>query len=320
MTASPPRVGTMPAGTPTLENSTTLARLARPRSPEKTILAVIADPHIATRAENTWKQFDQTERLLTRAVSKVQMMDVDGVVILGDLTKDGELWNFDKYDEIIDPVAAPTVTLPGNHDAPKQFDNHPGQPLEEFRQRYTQSRYPIIKRLDSIELIGLNTAFHPESHLSNSHGGKVSTRQLHRLDQLLSETTTPIVFMHHNLHELPHNPGGDWQNFPVKDPCRLRAILSEHDANIVLSGHQHLVGTHQREGVRELIAPAVCSYPISILTVEIGPSGTTVVIHPLGDSSMQETAYKQAISGNKMGRGIAARAGIALESLPLLNE
>ena len=320
MTPSTPDVGTVPIDVPVLQDRTALAHLNHPQTDDETTIAVIADPHIATRAENTWKQFAQTEQLLERAVEKVRTLDVDGAIVLGDLTKDGELWNFNRYDALIESVSAPMVTIPGNHDVPKGFDTHPGRSPDTFGKRYAQGRYPVLKRLGSIDVIGLNTASHPEGKLRDSHGGCVSDQQRRELDQLLSRATTPVVTMHHNLFELPHNPGGAWRNFPLDDPVPLRATLADHDVELVLSGHQHLLGTDQRDGIRELLAPAVCSYPISMLTLHIGPSGTTVYVHPLGGRADQQTAYERAINGNAMGRGIAARAGIAIESLPLVDE
>lgn len=320
MTSPTPEVGTVPVDVPVLENQTALAYLDRPRADDQTTIAVIADPHISTREQNTWKQFSQTEQLLEQAVKKIQTLDVDGAIVLGDLTKDGELWNFKRYDALIEPVSVPMVTIPGNHDVPKSFDTHQGQSVDQFAKRYSQDRYPTLKRLGSVDVIGLNTASHPDGRLHNSHGGRISAQQRRELDQMLSRDTTSVVTMHHNLYELPHNPGGDWQNFPLNNPGPLRATLANHNVGLVLSGHQHLPGTDRRNGVRELLAPAVCSYPISILTLHIGPSGTTVHIHPLGGEADQQTAYEQAINGNTMGRGIAARAGIAIESLPLVDE
>lgn len=320
MTPSTSGVGTVPVDAPVLKGRTALAHLNRPQTDNETTIAVIADPHVSKRAENTWKQFDQTEQLLERAVEKIQTLDVDGAIVLGDLTKDGELWNFERYDTLIDPLSVPLVTIPGNHDVPKSFDTHPGQSPDQFGKRYAQDRYPVLNRLESVDIIGLNTASHPDEKLRDSHGGRISDLQRQELDQMLSRATTPVVTMHHNLFELPHNPGGDWQNFPLNDPEPLQATLANHDVKLVLSGHQHLLGTDRRGGVRELLAPAVCSYPISMLTLHIGPSGTTVYIHPLGDETNQQKAYEEAIDGNTMGRGIAARAGIAIESLPLVNE
>jgi len=89
------------------------------QSPTPTRLAVIADPHLATDASGTWKCYHRTEAFLERAVDEVRSREPDGIVVAGDLTKDGEPHNFRRYDELVDPLGS-VVTIPGNHDVPSR--------------------------------------------------------------------------------------------------------------------------------------------------------------------------------------------------------
>ena len=320
MTPTQPAVGTVPLDVPAFTQETVVAKLARPQADEKTTIAIVADPHIATQAQGTWKRFDLTEQWLKRAVTAINNSDIDGVAVLGDLTKDGEPYNFDRFDELVATLDAPLVTVPGNHDSPKSIDKYEGLSTTEFCDRYAPNGYPVAEQLGSIDLIGLNTAIHPDGLHHDNHGGSVPELQRQALDRKLRSSNAPVVIMHHNLYELPHNPGGSWSTFPVDNPEPLHNTLVKNGAKLVLSGHQHLIGTKSRSGVREILVPALCSYPHSILTLEVGPHGTTIRLLPLATSQEVQAAYEASINDTPMGRGIAARAGIALESLPLVDE
>ena len=72
----------------------TMACPAASTAATRTRLAVVADPHVATRASGTSKLFDHTERHLRNAVADAAARDVNAVVSVGDLTTDGEPWNY----------------------------------------------------------------------------------------------------------------------------------------------------------------------------------------------------------------------------------
>jgi len=305
-------------GPTVLDGETTVARLDRPRAPESTRIAVVSDPHVATEETGTWKVFDRTERNLQRAVAAVADRNVDGVVVPGDLTKDGEPRNFDRYDELVTPFDVPAVTLPGNHDVPKTFDDHEVPSLAAFVDRYADGeKYPVRAEVGSVDVIGLNTAARWDGGLEDTWGGRVSDRQLAALDAALADAATPVVALHHNLYALPDNPGGDWTNFPLNDGDALHAVLHDHDVPLVVSGHQHVPALGVRDGVREVTAPAVCSYPYALLVLEIGPAGTTVSMVPLAAAAETVESYRAAVDGVPMGRGIARRTERRLDSLPL---
>ncbi len=303
-----------------LDGETTFARFDRPCAPTTTRLAVVADPHVATDATETWKVFHRTERNLRRAVAAVDDRDVDGLVVAGDLTKDGEPRNFDRYDELVAGVDVPTVTVPGNHDVTKAFDDHEAPPVETFAERYADGDYPVRTRMGAVDVIGLDSAAGRDGALRDTWGGAVSDRQLDALDGMLADAETPLVVLHHNLYPLPDNPGGEWANFPLDDADALHSVLRDYDVPLAVSGHQHVPEVGVRDGVREVIAPAVCSYPHAVLLVEIGPAGTTVTMVPLATPAEIDESYRLGTGGTPLGRGIAARTDRRLESLRLASD
>lgn len=86
---------------------------------------------------------------------------VDAVVIAGDLTHDGFQPEFERFDELVADLDRPWTAIPGNHDVPKSYDNHPGIGLNAFRRRYLSDgvahagtcEYPVDLRVGDLRLV-----------------------------------------------------------------------------------------------------------------------------------------------------------------------
>ncbi|USZ70482.1 metallophosphoesterase family protein [Natronosalvus halobius] len=269
-----------------------LARLERPRTPEPTTLAVGSDVHLATDATGTWKVFHRTERHLRAAVRCVNERDVDGVLLAGDLTRNGTRAEFDRFDGLatFDP---PTVAIPGNHDEPTTFDERESLPIDAFEGRYTPGGLPFRVRVGGLEVIGLDShAAEPDSP-AETWDGRVDAETLMWLDETLETTPVDatIVAIHHNLpatgrlyerwrDELPVD--GRVPGFSNPEP--LLEVLADHDVGLVVTGHLHFPAIESSGGVRELTVPAVSSFPHALLVLEVDERGTTVRQVPLTDS------------------------------------
>lgn len=297
-----------------------LARLEAPRSSTRTRVGVIADPHLSTRAYGTWKVYHRTDQWLSRAVEILDARDVDVALIAGDLTKDGEWWNFDRFDEHVGDLEAPIEVIPGNHDVPKVFDDHDVPSIEAFEDRYTPDGLPFATGIDDVTLIGLNSATMPDGSLAHTWGGAVSREQLRWLEGVLEETSTPIVAVHHNLFDLPEHDGSPWDNFPLRNAGELFDVLADHGVSLVVSGHHHVPAATRNDGVCEVILPAVCSFPHAVATIDVDERGTTVTMHPVATPAELIEGYEFATEGKEMGREIAAFARTRLEQFPLLEE
>ncbi|WP_211237141.1 metallophosphoesterase family protein, partial [Halalkalicoccus jeotgali] len=137
-----------PAGAPILDpEGIVLARFARPRTDEPTRIGVLSDIHVSTRERGTDRLLHCTERRLETAISRLDNADLDCVVFAGDLTKDGEPWNLERFGEIVSALETPFLATPGNHDVPKSFDDHSSVPVETFYERYTPSGLPAVERV-----------------------------------------------------------------------------------------------------------------------------------------------------------------------------
>jgi Icc protein len=272
-----------------------LGRFSEPRG-RATTLAVIADPHVSPTAEGTWKLYHRTEARLQAAIADINRLAVDAAVIVGDLTRDGHPREFDRLDELLDTCAVPVLAVPGNHDVSKEHDDHRTPSLLEFVSRYTPGSLPFVKRVGSVDVIGLNTASMPDESLDGTHRGAVSQPQLDWLERTLPGMETPIVAMHHTAaagSDHTHR-GMKSDEYRMANAEQLAAVLGKHDVPLCLTGHIHWPSVAPFTGGYEIVAPATCSFPQAYLLVHVEPRGTTIEIVPLADQSGLIEAYDAA--------------------------
>jgi 3',5'-cyclic AMP phosphodiesterase CpdA len=302
-----------------VEAGRVLTRIPGLRAPERTRLAVLADPHLAARAEGTWKCYHRTERFLERAVEGVGEVAPDATIVAGDLTKDGEEYNFDRYDEVAAPLADP-LTIPGNHDVPKEYVEHDVMPVADFADRYTDDGYPFRRRVGGVDVFCLNSAAAPDGSLRDTWGGRVSEAQLEWLTDRLPADRLSVVAVHHNLFAQPEHRADDhdfWWNFPLENRTAVQEVLADAGPVLVLSGHHHIPSYRSEGDVHEVVAPALCSYPPSYLVVDVGPEGTVVHRIPVTTPTERTEAYTLGASGKELGQAVVELAADRLGSEPL---
>lgn len=313
---------------PGVHPGSVVATLAEPTADRTTRLAVVGDPHVATRAEGTSKLFDRTERHLRNAVADIRERDVDAVVSVGDLTKDGERWNFAAVDEILDEVDAPLYAVPGNHDVPKAGDEHESLPVAEFAARYAPGgEFPFSTSVGDVDLVGLNTAGTAE-FLRETHDGALDPDRLSRVASELDEATNPIVLSHHNLPAMfdqfrAYRDAVDSEmGIPpvTRDGDVFVETLAAADPAVLLTGHLHMPSTATQGGVREVMAPTTCSFPQSYLTLTVGRTGTVVRLHPVASREGIRHAYAVRSTDSTGSRGQTAMAAERLAAFPLVEE
>lgn len=289
-----------------VEHGLPVAHLQRPATARPTTLAVVSDLHVTPHAHGTWKVFHRTEERLRTALFDSRRFDLDGVVVLGDLTKDGAPEEFGRTREVAATLDVPLLGVPGNHDVAKSgAANTP--PLADFVTRYTPGTLPFRQRLGGVDVLGLNSASMPDGSLADTHDGAISTEQLAWLDGVLEDIDVPLITLHHNLtsptaqmNELPET-----RAFQLRNASELAAVLDAHDVSTVLSGHLHWPTVGMTGDIREVIAPAACSFPQAYLLVHVGPRGTTVVMRQLTDRAGLAEAYRYLCRNRRRGQQAA---------------
>ncbi|QLG26972.1 metallophosphoesterase [Halorarum halophilum] len=306
-----------------------MARLRRPRTEERTRLAVVADPHLSTRAEGSSKLFEHTVESVEKAIADANGRNVDAMVCVGDITKDGEPWNYGRFDELLADLDAPFYAVPGNHDVPKDGDEHETMPVSAFADRYAPpgQGFPFHVRVGSLDLLGLNTAG-SRSFLHDSHEGLVTDDQLAWLAERLPEVGTPVVLAHHNLPAM-YGQLREQRDLAEPDmfvPPELRNpepfidLLNEHDVSLLFTGHLHMPSAAREGSVRELMVPTTCSFPQGYLLVEAGPEGTDVRFVPVTDFAGTVRAYRERSTDSVTARGLTGMAAARLAQFPLVEE
>jgi len=306
---------------------TLMARLDRPTAPERVRLAVIADPHVSTRAEGTSKLFEHSLDHFEAAIDDIARRDVDAVLSPGDLTKDGEVWNADAVADALDALDVPVYAVPGNHDVPKDGDDHDAISVDTFADRFGPGTYPFHEKVGGLDVLGLNSAGSGD-HLVDTHDGHVDADQREWLAGKLQRTDDPLIVVHHNLtavtDQLRRHRDRVVEDMAIPPTMReidpFVDVLANGDAALVLTGHFHLPLTGVDRGVREIATPTTCSFPQSYLLVNITPRGTDVRLVPIADQDGLELAHDRRARDSTTARGLTSIGAARLASMPLAVE
>jgi len=314
--------------TPGDGSGTVMARLAAPTAPTETTLALVADPHVGVRSEGTSKIFQHTERHFRNALADADARGVDAVLSVGDITKDGEPWNYDAVDAAVADLDVPFYSVPGNHDVPKARDGHDTMPVAAYADRYAPGgEYPFHVEIGGVDVVGLNTAG-DAGYLYDSHDGGIPEGRRDAVRAAIGAADDPVVLSHYNLptmfdqlrahrdaveHAMPLPP-------ETRDPEAFVETLAAGDPAVVFTGHLHMPATAEQGGVRELMVPTTCSYPQAYLTATVGPDGTTVRFHAVAGREGVRHAYAVRTADSITSRGLTAIAADRLARFPLVEE
>jgi Icc protein len=155
------------------------------------LIAQITDTHISTPGSRNDSHFRTAEHL-ERAVAHLNALAPRPGVVLatGDLVERGQLDEYERLRELLQPLAMPVLLIPGNHDDRQNlvqvFDRHRYLPRDGGFIQYVVDDWPV-------RLVALDTLIPGES------GGRLCAERLHWLDAQLTgapERVT-VVLMHH---------------------------------------------------------------------------------------------------------------------------
>lgn len=191
----------------------------------KRVIAHLSDIHFG----------DQHEPALAGATDWLREREFDLIVVSGDLTRFGEVAEFEAAAEWLAALAAPTLVTPGNHDAPylawaeriaapfRRYERHIGPaPAQGWRSAGLAAR-------------GVNTARGAQPRLNWSKG-QIADRQAKAAAQwFLPDDLVRIVVAHHPLIEMLGGP----MTARVWGGERAARRFAEGEVDLVLSGHVH---------------------------------------------------------------------------------
>lgn len=193
--------------------------------------------------------------LLKKALVGLRLLDVDHLVITGDVAHCGLAPEFIEMRAILDVTGWRTpeelTIIPGNHDRFNLYERLPSDPMEKFFD-VVQSRHPRLKTLpEGIALIELDTNRdrHDDRHFAESFMpnsvGRIYPEEVDFIakQQGVTRGMRTIMLLHHHVsddwHGLNIESVGGLMN-PVEGVNDFLAASELLDPNaLILHGHKH---------------------------------------------------------------------------------
>lgn len=226
------------------------------------LIAHLSDPHIKQPGRLAYRQVD-TAAMLARCVGAINRLDPapDLVVITGDLTDIGSPEEYAHLKRLLEPIAAPLIVIPGNHDE-----------REAMRAAFAEDGYlppsgflQFAIEHGGLRIIGLDTVIPGEG------GGELCARRLSWLDDTLGELPQmpTLILMHHP----PFATGiGHMDRVGLQGKEAFAEILSRHaQVELVLCGHLHRT-IHARAGGRAVLTCPSTAHQVALDLRDEAPS------------------------------------------------
>jgi Icc protein len=249
----------------------------------------ITDPHLYGRADGKLRGVETDASL--RAVLDAafdEVPDYSAILATGDLVQDDPA-GYLRFRSIFGSLGKPVLCIPGNHDEPAAMERElRGEPF----------RICGAHRIGGWQFVML------DSYESGHVGGRLSGRELARLDAALAGSDAPaIVCLHHH----PVAMGSIWlDGIGLANADEFWRIIDAHTAvRAVLWGHVHQVYDDVRGRVRLLATPSTGAQflPASErYAVDSRPPAYRLL--DLSDDGRIETAVRW-IDGNTVSRAAA---------------
>lgn len=186
----------------------------------------------------------------------------DLVVVTGDLTSEGHVYEFEKARAYLGRLKTRSLlVVPGNHDARNE-----GYVL--FEEMFG-TRYPTYED-DTVAICGIDSS---QPDIDDGHVGR--SNYPHIVEKLARPGKTRILAMHHHLIPIPGT--GRERHIPTDAGDVLRLCVDNH-VDVVLSGHKHLPYIWNLENTHFITAGTATSrrlkgrsFPsFNVITVEPG--------------------------------------------------
>jgi len=235
--------------------------------------AVASDLHIALTHTiwNNPSRFHLVEvgiPALEMVFQHLAQLDLDFLLLPGDLTQHGEAQNHAWLKERLAELPFPVYVVPGNHDIPLLLPNQVSIGWADFPYFYQKFGYEeptklyyTCEVLAGVRLIGLN------SNQFNEEGkqiGRLDNAQIEWLKGVLATAKEDVilVMIHHNVVE--HLPGQSQhtmgRRYMLENAPELLDIL-RGKVQLVFTGHLHVQDIAYQRGIYDITTGSLVSYP-----------------------------------------------------------
>ena len=203
-----------------------------------TVIAHISDLHTS--------KSDFDEEVLMKAVSEINHLQPDMMVLTGDLTDNGYYVEFEQAKKYLELFEAPLFAVPGNHDARNLG-------YQTFEELIGEKSWKLTMG-DNFTVIGLDSSSPDQNR---GHIGNPQHMWLeHQLDEGVINEQFTIVALHHHVISIPQT--GRERNV-LSDAGDILKTLTTHEVDLVLSGHKHVPNIWRINNTLVVNAGSLCS-------------------------------------------------------------
>jgi len=248
--------------------------------------AVISDLHIAL-PQTVWPHPQRLHWVevsipaLERVLEHLCRLDLDFLLIPGDLTQHGEPENHAWLAQRLAQLPFPVYVIPGNHDIPIATGSdtaiHPAEFPDYYRQfgyQDSEQLYYTCEVLPGVRLIGLNSN---QFDRQGQQLGRLERTQLQWLERVLAMATEDLilVMIHHNVVEhfpdQARHPLG--RRYMLRNAPVLLNLLQRAGVQLVFSGHLHVQDISWAQGVYDITTGSLVSYPHPYRILQVRSNG-----------------------------------------------
>ncbi|MFN2555332.1 MAG: metallophosphoesterase [Nitriliruptorales bacterium] len=215
--------------------------------------------------------------LMRNVVERVNRFQPDLVVVAGDLTAAGYIWEYEAAAEWLGRIEAPTLVVPGNRDSRNvgymHFEHLFGERFWRYRAVFDPVRAERL-RASGVTAVGLDSS---EPDLNEGRVGREWYPWLR--EQFDEPDDFKLVTLHHHLVAVP---GGGRTSSVIQDAGDVLPILADLQVDMTLSGHKRVPffwglsgvficnsGTAATWRVRGLIPPSWNEFRIDASTMKV---------------------------------------------------
>jgi DNA repair exonuclease SbcCD nuclease subunit len=229
----------------------------------------IALPHTIWQHPSRFHLVEVSIQALSSVLEHLTQLDLDFLLIPGDLTQHGEPENHRWLAERLSTLPFPVYVVPGNHDVPVLQADAQSIAFSDFPNYYhkfgysdPEQSYYTCELLPGVRLIGLNSnSFNEEGKLV----GRLDQQQLQWLQGVLANAGDDLVLVmiHHNVIEhLPNQSSHPMaQHYILQNASELLQLLGQYGVKLIFTGHLHVQDVAQSHGIYEITTGSLVSYP-----------------------------------------------------------
>ena len=236
----------------------------------------MTDPQFGMHEDN--KVFDKETELYMKAVTEINRLKPDFVVITGDLVHDpddeNQISEFKNLTGKIDP-GIPVYLLPGNHDIGQVPTK---KSLKKYKKNYGDDKFAFSHK--GSRVIGINTS------LIKADLQKPELKQFKWLKKQLKKgknSSHILVFGHYPFFIKSFDEPENYSNMQMEHRVKYLSLFKEHEVAAIFSGHLHNNAQTEYEGI-QLTATSAVGKPLGK-----APSGFRIIV--VTDDHIEHSFY-----------------------------